>query len=343
MTVHNPTARRATRIGARTGATLSVAMLLLSTWAVLVGTRSPASAAPTNAGDATIVTPISTLGGGDPITTGGSKTQFTIKLPHGAACKGDSANDGYRWQTYMVPSSVDPSSLQFDNTGPAPNTLGNGFRQPLYDPAGSPVNNMQTSNADTPPGPGPILNIPNFDFEVYMPGNVPAGDYNVGVACTLGAPSATQLDRWWNAQLRVAANTADSPAQIGFTVLASQSTTTSSSLSSSTSSTTAGSGDSSTTSTTQVSGGGGDSTTSSTSAGDTSTTSAGSSDTSGSSTSLGDTSTTTDYSTTSGSTTNLARTGSSPESLAVWAFLAVVFGRMAVLLGRAPLDDETAV
>ncbi|GAC1594008.1 MAG: hypothetical protein NVS3B21_15610 [Acidimicrobiales bacterium] len=133
--------------------------------------------------------------------TGQSGTTFNVSLPSGAACPGDSTNSGYRWQTYMVPSAVDPSTLQFGSTGPT----GTG-NHPLFDTTGAPVVNQQTANQTTSGGPGVIQNIPAMNYAVYTPGQIPAGVYNIGIACTLGGASTTQESSFWNVQITVTTN-----------------------------------------------------------------------------------------------------------------------------------------
>lgn len=153
-------------------------------------------------------------------TSGTSATPFTLNLPAGAACAGDSANDGYNVTSYMVPASVDPSTLQFDPlTGPMPQGLGAAFRQPLYEVgSGSAFTGRQTANATTPPGPGPIINIPQFDLSSagFAPGDIPAGAYNVGIACVLGGPDADQMHEFWNTTMTVTTNPSGGPAQVSF-------------------------------------------------------------------------------------------------------------------------------
>ena len=165
-------------------------------------------------GGATIRTP----GGAADLSSGTSASTFTVRLPSGAACGGDSANDGYRVQSYIVPASVDPSTLTFDLSGPIPNTVGAGYRQPLYDTTGTPYVNAQTAAAATPPGPGPIVNIPDFDYKVFAPGNIPAGAYNVGIACTLGPAGATQMKEFWNVTKTFSANAGDGFANVNWSV-----------------------------------------------------------------------------------------------------------------------------
>ena len=147
-------------------------------------------------------------GGAAVLNTGNSDTTFTLRLPAGAACTGDSANDGYRVQSYMVRASVNPSTLQFNAAGPTPGGLGASFSQPLFTTASSGYVNANTANATTPPGPGPIVNIPDFNMAVFSPGDIPAGAYNLGIACTLGAASTTQMRGYWNIPVTVTTNVA---------------------------------------------------------------------------------------------------------------------------------------
>lgn len=177
-----------------------VAMLAAVTLPFL--TATPASAAGVLQGAATI----NTAGGGALLQSGDGATNWTLRLPSGASCPGDSPNDGWRWQTYMVPSSVDPSTLQFGGSGPNPPGTGASFRQPLFDTFGSPVVNQNTPAAATSGGPGPIVSIPDVNFEVFSPGQIPAGVYNIGIACTLGPASATQMSNFWNVQMTIAEN-----------------------------------------------------------------------------------------------------------------------------------------
>jgi len=191
----------------------AVAIAIAAATAPLFSTPA-AFAAGTLVGPATV----KNAGGAANLNSGNSGTAFTLRLPAGASCPGDSANDGYRWQTYMVPASVDPGSLQFGANGPNPGGIGAAFRQPLFDTTGSPIVQQQTQNAATPPGPGPIINIPDANYAVFSPGDIPAGAYNVGVACTLGPPSATQLSSYWNVTKTFTTNASGGPAQVNWSV-----------------------------------------------------------------------------------------------------------------------------
>lgn len=171
---------------------------------IAVSPETSASAA-SKAGDAKVVTPADNAAGQTPLTSGTTATPFSLQLPAQAACPGDSNNGGYRVQSYMVPASVDPATLQFGSVGPVPTGTGNKFRQALFDVNTNQYVNAQTAMATHPGGPGPIINIPAFNFSVFKAGDVPAGLYNAGIACTKGPPSSSQLDKYWNAQMKVTA------------------------------------------------------------------------------------------------------------------------------------------
>jgi hypothetical protein len=310
MTVRRTILRRIATVGARTGAAGSAVMLLLTMFGLPFAGVPEAGAAVT-VGTATVVNPFD--GGpeqGQPLDEGGSATPFSLLLPSGAACTGDSTNAGYRVQSYIVPSSVNPATLTWDANGPVPTGVGANLRQPLYQATSTAYVSGQTADANPVGGPGPIISIPAFSYGVYSPGNVPAGVYNIGIACTLGGPSSTQLDKYWNTTITVVADSGDEPAQIAWTVGGGSTTTTT------TASTTTTTGGSTTTTTTD----GSTTTTLDDSSTTTSTTVAGGGGTGG--TSVG------------GSITSLPVTGGSPMAMLVWAVLLLLFGRAALILGR---------
>jgi hypothetical protein len=311
-------------------AAVLVLALFASTWAT---GGTPSVAALASAGQMTFVVP----GTSDPLDGAGGNALFGLRFPGGTgACPGDSASGGYRIQSYIVPDGVDPSTLTYDATGPVPGDFGANLRQPLYKPDGSGYVAQLTGPASTAGGPGDIPTLPGFTFSVFAPDAltyIPAGRYNVGIACSLTGATA----KFWTAQLDVVADPDDPTGLAWEPVGASQATTT-------TTSTTT------TTTTTTIATGGTSSTTSSTS---TSTTVAGGSTTSSTTTSTtvagGSTTSTTRPSTTlvasgagsgsggSGSSSQphqLASTGSSSWPTVVWALLLVVIGRMIYLVSR---------
>jgi hypothetical protein len=48
-----------------------------------------------------------------PLTGGGSGTEFSVVLPAGASCPGDTMHDGYLVYSYLVPKGVSPTAVNF--------------------------------------------------------------------------------------------------------------------------------------------------------------------------------------------------------------------------------------
>ncbi len=215
--------RRIAGVAVRTGVAGSAIMIVTTSWALLspqfLGASSTAKR-----GEAQIVTPDDSRdpNARTPLTSGAAGTPFTLKLPSGAGCAGDSASAGYRVQSYMVSDSTDPGTLQFASNGPTPSATGANFAQGLFDATSTAsYSNAQTAKADTPGGPGLILIVPSFNFAVFSPGDILPGTYNIGLACTLGPVSSTQLKNYWNTQVRFDAD----PAGIKWTTASSTSST----------------------------------------------------------------------------------------------------------------------
>ena len=237
---------------ARTALALAVAVLLAPVlWVVVAG------AVGSDAGDVDIVPDL-----------GNSETAFTLDLPDGAACTGDSANGGYTVTSFMVRGDVDLTTLTFDPlAGPIPIATGESFRHPLYEVgSGTPFAAVQTANADAPGGPGVIIGVPQFDLVSagFTAGQIPAGVYKVGIACQKGPPGPNQLDRFWNTTMTISTDPQGGAAQVSW-VEGTVSTTTTTSGGGTTTSTTTGD-----TTTSTTSGGG---TTTSTTTGSTTTSS----------------------------------------------------------------------
>ena len=271
----------------RASGLLLAAVVLLSILGVF--SALPASGA-TNNGTATLTQ-----------SSGTGATNFTINLGGSASCPGDGIA-GYRWQTFMIPAAADiDATLTFGNNGPT--AVGSEFRQPLWDISSSPVAQKLPDIAVAPATTGGISGIPNFNFEVYSPGDVPNGTYKIGVACTLGPASETQLKTYWSQQITITSNPAGGNAQIDWIVAAPVPTTT----------TTAAP----TTTTTA------DPTTTTTTADPTTTTTA-------------DPTTTTTTTALDSSGGGLPMTGSGVWSILFWAVVLLVAGRMMYLVGKSP-------
>jgi hypothetical protein len=276
---------------------VSAVMLLVSGWLFV---RSPDAVG------------AATLNGGLTVSPGSGTgaTDYTLTFPNGVgtACPGDSASDGYLLSGFIVPSSTSIDGLQFNALGP----VGGGLS--IQD-AGGTVLLDQTVEVVT----GNVIQLPGaFSFANNLPGDFPAGDYLVGLACTQGN-GAGMVKAYWTTTMTISGNVDGGPAQIDWTVSTSPTTTSSTSTSSSstTSTTTGGS-------TTTTAGG----TTTTTAGGTTSTTDGASASGSGV---FGGTPSAASPVTTAG---QLPYTGSSPLPMVFWAVCLIVFGRMAMLLGR---------
>ncbi len=213
--------RRVARDLARIGAAMSAVIGVTSLRA-----GRHASAAGVDAGALQVLVPPGTAAQGQPLAAGGSATPFALAPPAGAACTGDSATGGYRVQSYIVPAGVDPGTLTFDSSGPAPQGTGVDLRLPLFSSIGaSPYVDQTTAVATTTGGPGLVTGLPSFSFAAFGPDGptfVPPGTYNVGLACTLGVASSTQEDRFWNVQMTFAVDPNDVPSGIAWTVVSTE-------------------------------------------------------------------------------------------------------------------------
>lgn len=123
---------------------------------------------------------------------------FTLTPPSGAACPGDSASGGYRWQTFFTSTSVDPATLTYGLSGPV--QQGSEFSRPLYSSVGQPQVNKTTAVTT-----GLITPIPLFGWDAtLLP--VPNGTYNVGYACTTSGTT----QKFWSTPITISNSTASS-------------------------------------------------------------------------------------------------------------------------------------
>jgi hypothetical protein len=129
--------------------------------------------------------------------SGGSGTPFTITLPGTAKCSGDTATGGFHVNSYVVPSSVDPTTLNFA-TGQA------NQGQALIDTGGVPYNAEATGVAS-----GVVLTLPQFSWIPYLNDfgtgfDLFPGTWNVGIACSTPT-GAVDGNNFWNYQLNFSA------------------------------------------------------------------------------------------------------------------------------------------
>jgi hypothetical protein len=168
----------------------------------VAGASALALAAP--AGAATFAGPATLFNTATSVAdSGGSADTFTINLPSGAACPGDTTTGGYLIDSYFVPQSTDVTTLSF--TGGFPST---GYA--LYNS----TNNHPFEAANTNSGTGQISGIPQtLEFAAQVGHNKPtkatllanSGVWEIGIACDLNGV----LTSYWNTQVTFTASNTD--------------------------------------------------------------------------------------------------------------------------------------
>lgn len=130
------------------------------------------------------------------LTHGTASTAFSVRLPDGAACPGDSANDQWRVQSFMLPAGDDPTAVKYGPIGPDPS--GNG-RYALFDVDTTPFVHRLTLKNVTAGSPGIIPAMPALSLSVVAGERIPSGNYRIGVSCTRFGTTA----RFWDAEIAV--------------------------------------------------------------------------------------------------------------------------------------------
>lgn len=156
---------------------------------------------PVRSGDAVIV---DGNDGSQELTHGQSATQFSLRLPPGAACPGDSANDQWRFQSFMVPASDTPETLHYNVAGPD----GPG-QYSLFQVSTTPLVDVLTNQNAGPGEPGVIPALPPLSFAAFPSGVLPAGTYRIGIACTLSRRTAD----YWDTEVVITSSPSDKPSQ----------------------------------------------------------------------------------------------------------------------------------
>lgn len=185
-------------VGRAVGAVLAVATMVLVVPSVARAV-SAAAVAPDDRG------PVVLVAAGDPneeLQRGDAGTDFTLRLPEGLACPGDSMHDNWRVQTFMVPAADDLAHLSYGVIGPS------GVHQyALYgadESARSYANVLTQANASAGQ-PGVIAAFVPLDFRVVAGESLPSGTYSVGFACTFFGETAS----YWHTEIVVTADGGD--------------------------------------------------------------------------------------------------------------------------------------
>ena len=158
--------------------------------------------APARAGDAVIVEPSHV---DRPMAKGASATLFSVRLPDGAACPGDSEHDQWRVQSFIAPVDDDPATFTYNVIAPDGEN-----RYALYLETTRPFINVVTQSNSTAGAPGRIGGVPSMAFAVFPPGTLPTGRYRIGIACTLFHRTA----KYWDSELDITDTPSDQPGQM---------------------------------------------------------------------------------------------------------------------------------
>ncbi|MCU1392681.1 MAG: hypothetical protein JWM34_1109 [Ilumatobacteraceae bacterium] len=176
--------------------------------AASAATTTSSPSAPTgliHSGPATIVDGYAQ---GKALTHGDGNTVFSLEPPTGATCPGDSTNDQWRVQTFMVPADVAVDTIVYTSVGPYPADDPVAPIVPHAEPAGwnplvgidsNPVMNVLLMHNDGPGHRGAILPFTQMSFGFLDGYGVPSGTYRIGVTCTL----ANQPADYWDTEIIV--------------------------------------------------------------------------------------------------------------------------------------------
>ena len=137
---------------------------------------------------------------GHVLRDGDGNTVFLVHLPDGATCPGDSANDQWRWNSFLIPVDEDPMQMIYSSTGPEPPwTEG---RYPLFENARQMPMAVQFLRRNPAPGsPALIGAIPQTSFLVIAQNQFPGGHYRLGVACSY----FNHTTQFWDVQIDLTA------------------------------------------------------------------------------------------------------------------------------------------
>lgn len=150
---------------------------------------------------------------GRALANGDGTTRFFVRLPEAATCPGDSANDQWRANSFLVPVSDDPLELVFGSSGPEPPWTSG--RYPLFaNDTNLPIVFSLLRRNEAPGSPGLIETIPETSLGVQADNQFPGGSYRVGIACTYFA----QTTQYWDAEIEISAASEGDPGALTWTL-----------------------------------------------------------------------------------------------------------------------------
>jgi hypothetical protein len=143
-----------------------------------------------------------------PIERGGSLTEFSLEPPPASVCPGDSENDSWRVQTFLVPGDFDPGSLVWA-IGPQSET---DTVYPMYDKFTQPVIEGLLVANEVAGQPARMNTLPPMNFGVFPKGELADGTYKVGLACTWYGATA----QYWDTEIVITTDADDEPAGLAW-------------------------------------------------------------------------------------------------------------------------------
>lgn len=152
---------------------------------------------------------------GHVINSGSGDTSFFIVVPDGAACPGDSANDQWRAQTFLLPEADDVLSVWFGSTGPEPPWEANHY--PMFENQnGLPMSQMMLRRNATVGEPGIVEQSGETNFRVHAENDIASGRYRIGIACSY----FRQTTQFWDLVVDIDAPAGSDPARLSWKVVA---------------------------------------------------------------------------------------------------------------------------
>lgn len=192
---------RTGRVRRIVGQVAAVAVLLAGAATLVVADAGTSSASTLN-GVATTANPVNDAFLG----SGGSGTGFTVTLPSGAACSGDTAHDGYHVWSYLVQPSVNIDSLTFNGNGPSQGLGLFDSTGTYYGPADTAENTGEIIGIPGNLEWGPIVSNDNLLSTLLYQDSGTSGLWEGGLAC---ANSNGDLTDNWNFQITFTKSTTD--------------------------------------------------------------------------------------------------------------------------------------
>ena len=193
----------------------TTAVLMVLVGGVLVFAGHASSAGSSVVTGVAIVTDPMSIDPGHPFTPGtyGPTQNFGLAVPietfgtppdpTAASCPGDSANAGFRVESFLIPASVDPTTLHFFGGQPQVNGANVGANLIQSGPnAPYVLEDTAPANGGTPYGQI-FQPIPPFSMSRYLNARsslFPTGNYLMGIAC---ADTNENLTNFWDTPVSI--------------------------------------------------------------------------------------------------------------------------------------------